>query len=378
MAFELYFAVIHSFEKEQFKKGVNHNKTVIQPLFNPQKPAVIKLVQDIHTLLGKEKNKVFWGQFSDGKREGLFPDGIRKYISSPNDTKIFEDLSKTVLSELIKQADDSLLATGGHILISAYRSEGRHFLLVTSVKEKDGLRLGKNYEPIESANIDFSQIAHAARINIDKFKSYGQPMHLAEAEETDKTYLCFISKGKSDASRYFIEALGCEKGITSARATKKAIDLVYEYFKGNEKLSPFKKPAKEAVIRYLRAKLDSEHEESEKKASLDGIINAAKSAIPAEFAELASEIDSLSDELNSEENQLPQEFTVNRAELNKRIKMKGSTSNWELEFETSALGDTANSSVFYDKDHQTLTLSSIPDDLKIKIEKQLFGEEKNV
>lgn len=374
MAFNLYYAVIHSFEKEQYKKGINPKKTVIQPLFDVTKAAAIKLVQDIHVLLGKEKNKVYWGQFSNKKRDGRFPDEIRKHLKLPS-SKLFETLSHVTLEELANQAKDELLATGGHILIAQYNSEGRNFLLVTNIKEKDGLRLGKNYEPIESSNIDLSQILQAARINLDRFKQVESTPEKPMPDELDKTYLCFISKGKADASKYFVEALGCEKGITSARATRNAIDCTYNHFKDNEHLSPYKKQAKEHVIRYLKSKLEKTESNSDNKASIEGIVNAAKSAIPPEKSELQHEVESLRTELNNEENQVPDEFSANPAEIKKRTKIKGSTAHWDLEFEASSLGDSANSSVFYDRIQKTVTLSSLPDLLIKKIENQLDEEQ---
>lgn len=374
MAFILNYAVIHSFEKTQYQKGINPKKTVIQPLFDTTKPTVIKLVQDIHVLLGKEKNKVYWGQFSNNKRGGSFPDSIREHLKKP-DTDTFEKLSHKTLEELIKQAKDELLATGGHTLIAKYQSEGKDFLLVTNIKEKEGLRLGKNYEPIESSNIDLTQILQAARINLKKFTEIESNPETPLSIEADKTYLCFISKGKADASKYFIEALGCEKGITSARATKNTIECTYNYFKDNQSLSPYKKAAKENVIRYLKSRLEDKESENTGKASIDGIVNAAKSAIPPEKSELQNEVENLKTELNSEHHQVPDEFSVNPAEIKKRTKIKGGTAHWDLEFEISSLGENANSSVFYDRNSSTITLSAIPEDFIKKIEKQLNEDE---
>ncbi|MCQ0166041.1 nucleoid-associated protein [Pseudomonas sp. S12(2018)] len=365
MPFVLKHAVIHSYEKDAHT-GVVGN-VVRKPLFNVQLAPVVSLVLGIHTILGKAGNNVVWGQFATDGRQGMFPGATAALDANLDSADIFSALATTVIDELVVQSQEEALSTGGHILVSSYLSDNTPFILVTSIKQKGGIRLDENYVPQEVVEVDMDKIHQAARINLSRYRAVGEvPNGNDDAEDQDRTYLCFISRGRnSEASGYFIKALGCKKGIASARATKNAIDSVFQFFRRNENIAPFKIQARENVTRYLNDRL-----EQGQHAKLDAICFAALQALPIEQAELAGNLDNLKDYLNGEEVRVPDEFTVNKKALNDRVRIKGEADHWTLNFEKGALGEDANAEVYYNRNEGTLTLSNPSGKLLREIERE--------
>ena len=368
MAFELIHAVIHSFEKEKGVTTVDRSKTVIKPLFDPKIGTLTSLAEGINSLLGKKGNNVVWGQFSSDNREGLFPEENQKFTQNITAAN-FESLTHVAVNELIDQASVEIFATGGHTLFAYYMSDAIPFVLIANIKQRDGLRLGVDYIPITSVDIDMSKVHQACRINLARYSESVLDNNDDNDEDcdADKTYLCFISKGRdSEASAYFIKALGCTPGIASTRATGNAIDVIEDFFRDNENLAPFSTQAKDNVIAYLSKK----HKDNE-KATIQGLQSAASSAIPPELSDLAEQLETLSEVLNSEESKVPEEFSVSKAILDKKTKIRGKSNRWSAQFDRSALGVSIDNVICYNESNGTLTFSDIPDDMKKHIEAEI-------
>lgn len=371
MAFELIHAVIHSFEKEKGVTTVDRSKTVIKPLFDPKIGTLTSLAEGINSLLGKKGNNVVWGQFSSDNREGLFPEENQKFTQNITAAN-FESLTHVAVNELIDQASVEIFATGGHTLFAYYMSDAIPFVLIANIKQRDGLRLGVDYIPITSVDIDMSKVHQACRINLARYSesvldNNDDNDDNDEDCDADKTYLCFISKGRdSEASAYFIKALGCTPGIASTRATGNAIDVIEDFFRDNENLAPFSTQAKDNVIAYLSKK----HKDNE-KATIQGLQSAASSAIPPELSDLAEQLETLSEVLNSEESKVPEEFSVSKAILDKKTKIRGKSNRWSAQFDRSALGVSIDNVICYNASNGTLTFSDIPDDMKKHIEAEI-------
>lgn len=373
MAFTLIHAVIHSFEKEKGTLTVDSSKTVRKLLFDPEKPTVISLAEGINSLLGKKGNNVVWGQFESNNRQGRFPATTEQFLGSlsAND---FETLTHIALEELIEQAKTETFATGGHTLFAHYTSEAIPFVLVANIKQRNGLRLGPDYIPEESVDIDMSAVHQACRINLARLSEMmSQPLEEDEPDDEsedlspDKTYLCFISKGRdSEASAYFIKGLGCAPGIASTRATSNSIDAIEDFFRGNSELAQFSSQAKENVIVYLAQK-----QKDQQKATLQGLHAAASSAIPPEQADLVAILENLTETLNSEDSKIPSEFTVNKVVLDRKTKIKGKSNRWSMQFDRSALGPSPDSVVCYNSSEGTLTFSDVPESMKRMIQSEL-------
>lgn len=373
MAFKLIHAVIHSFEKEKGTLTVDNSKVIRKGLFEPSKPTVISLAEGINSLLGKKGNNVVWGQFENNNRQGRFPSAAEHFLGSL-DADEFEILTHIALDELIEQAKTETFATGGHTLFAHYTSEAIPFVLIANIKQRNGLRLGPDYIPEESVDIDMSAVHQACRINLARFSEMiASPSDDEISEDeydetaTDKTYLCFISKGRdSEASAYFIKGLGCTPGIASTRATSNSIDVIEDFFRGKTELAPYSSQAKENVIAYL-----SQKQKDQQKATLQGLHAAASSSIPPEQADLVSILEDLSETLNSEESKIPAEFTVSKSVLDRKTKIKGKSNRWSAQFDRSALSTSPDSIVCYNSSEGTLTFSDIPAPMKRMIENEI-------
>ncbi|MEX5606853.1 nucleoid-associated protein [Pseudomonas protegens] len=368
MAFELIHVVIHSFEKEKGVTTVDKSKTVIKPLFDPKIGTLTSLTEGINSLLGKKGNNVVWGQFSSDNREGLFPEENRNFTQNITAAN-FELLTHVAINELINQASDEIFATGGHTLFAYYMSDAIPFVLIANIKQRDGLRLGADYIPINSVDIDMSKVHQACRINLARYSEsvLNEDDEEEDTIEADKTYLCFISKGRdSEASAYFIKALGCTPGIASTRATGNAIDVIEDFFRDNRDLAPFSAQAKDNVIAYLSKK----HKDNE-KATIQGLQTAASSAVPPELSDLVEQLETLSEALNSEESKVPGEFSVSKIILDKKTKIRGKSNRWTAQFDRSALGTSIDSVICYNKTDGKLTFSEIPDEMKKHIEAEI-------
>lgn len=365
-------AIIHSFKKlakTSFISDVVKKDVVL----NTENPALQFLVNGIHGLIGKEGNSVVYGQFANDERQGPFPRRFTEFVAAQDDEAQFIDLTHLAMDQLVEQAGNQVLSTGGHILCAQYSSGASNFFLVASMKERGGIQLDENYVPKEIQEVDLNKVQQAARINLGSFVAIqamaAATLETAEsdaAEEADSTYLCFISRGRdSQASDYFISALGCAKGVASGRATKNAIDNVAKFFRDNKALKSFGYRAKEAVIKYLEVQLAAG-----KSARLDSIVHAAVAHVPAD---LVDEIAGLKDYLNSEKNKVPDDFTVNAKTLKEKTRIKGDASNWSLQFERGALGKDPAADVYYDEGRKKLTLSNMTTELIDVIEKELLA-----
>jgi len=317
---------------------------------------------------------VVYGQFADDGRQGPFPDRFSAYVDVCGDETEFIALTHLAMDQLVEQARDQTLATGGHILCAQYTSGASDFFLVASIKQRGGIQLDENYVPKAIQEVDLKTVQQAARINFVKFASVTAAAACAAAgntvvdaedvEEVDSTYLCFISRGRdSQASDYFISALGCAKGVASGRATKNAIDYVGRFFRNNKELKPFAYKAKEAVVRYLQDRLADG-----KSARLDAICHVAIQHVPPDLVE---EIAGLKGYLNDEKHRVPEDFTVNAKSLKEKTRIKGEAASWSLQFERGALGREATSDVYYDEGRKKLTLSNMNQELVDLIEKEL-------
>lgn len=365
-------AIIHSFKKIAHTDLVSDvvKKNVV---LDTQNPALESLVEGINGLIGKEGNSVVYGQFADDGRQGPFPDRFSAFVDVRDNEAEFVALTHLAMDQLVEQARSQTLATGGHILCAQYTSGASDFFLVASIKQRGGIQLDENYVPKAIQEVDLKTVQQAARINLVKFVTVTAAAVLAaegeadvdaaDAEEVDMTYLCFISRGRdSQASDYFISALGCAKGVASGRATKNAIDYVGRFFRNNKQLKPFAYKAKEAVVRYLQDRLADG-----KSARLDAICHAAIQHVPPD---LVDEIAGLKDYLNDEKHRVPEDFTVNPKSLKEKTRIKGEAASWSLQFERGALGKEPNSDVFYDEGRKKLTLSNMNQELLDLIEKE--------
>ena len=139
-------AIIHSFKKTAHTDLVSDvvKKDVV---LDTQNPALESLVEGINGLIGKEGNSVVYGQFADDGRQGPFPDRFSAFVDASDDEDEFVALTHLAMDQLVEQAREQTLATGGHILCAQYTSGASDFFLVASIKQRGGIQLDENYVP---------------------------------------------------------------------------------------------------------------------------------------------------------------------------------------------------------------------------------------
>jgi nucleoid-associated protein len=368
MGFELKFAIIHGFEKEARQTYVKKviKKTVV--LDNDLVP-VLDLVQGVANLLGKPGNILSYGQFGDDMRQGKFPAAFDNYSNSPLDEATFIALSHTAVDELAHASQSESFSTGGHILVAFFMRDSSPFLLVAMIKKKGAVTLDVNYVPIAVTEIDLTKVHQAARISIARYltnrPSTPNISNDEDEQADDRTYLSFVGQGThNNASGYFVNALGCTKGISSSRATNNAITGVRDFF-APAALRPFRSASRNATIAYLRQQSLRGH-----NAKLNDLVYAALSVLEEGIDEL---VEPLKNHLNGEKVKVPSEFAVHEKTVIKKSIIKGGaeSANWTVQFEQSLLGTKQNATVVYDQRRKSLTFTELSAALIADIEAEL-------
>lgn len=363
MAIDLKQAIIHSIAKAR-------NTTVITAivkkttLLDVTDPAVASLVSGVNSLLGNPGNLLSYGQFGNDMREGRFPGAFGDYVPKSAKNDAFLELSHCAVDQLADRAREEPFATGGHILVAAYESDTRPFLLVAMIKQRGGIVLDDDYVPKTIQEVDMSKVHQAARINITRYKEVVALGPVAEDDDApeDRTYLSFVGAKTDPAAGYFVTALGCTKGIASSRATSNVIAAVEAFFTKPE-LKKYRTEAKNAVTSYLQEKLASGHD-----AVLSDIAFCATSGLKDKQEEVVEEFRVY---LNSEQVKVPAAFPVHRTTLNKSTRIKAETGSWTVQFEKRLLGSSPNSPIYFDPKKKTLTLTGVSEDIAKEIQAEL-------
>jgi nucleoid-associated protein len=348
-------AVIHSLEKDAHDTmtTVRHARG----LLDVSDRMVMQLARQLADLVGKDGNSVLWGQFAPANREGDFPGAVRTLMGEEVASSAFMDLSVTAMKELRDQAGTKTGATGGHIFFGHYQTNGSYFLLVAMIKQKGAITLSEDLRPTEIKEIDMSKLHQAARINLAR---YGRQLSASAEEETtgspgenseEKTYLCFVNRrGREEVADYFIDALGCVKGTSSSQLTTKLLKFVKQFVRDVPEIASAHPEIKQGVVDYMQSLSEGQN------VRLNEVVHAAKAKVHPTQADL---LDGLKPFLNSEQCQIPDEFSLSRQALKPHIRINAKKQNWALWFETGIVG-TANSELLYDAAHQTLTLTDLP------------------
>ncbi|MDR2188160.1 MAG: nucleoid-associated protein [Azonexus sp.] len=363
---ELKFAIIHSLEKTKGALATSvHTRDSVLDI---QKPVIKDLADRLAKLVGKDGSSVYWGQFGTNRREGLFPSRVQPLITDCTEAA-FIAMSKVAMEELRSKASEENFATGGHVCFFVYRIQTSNFLLVAMVKERDGMILSADLEPTEITEIDLSKLHQAARINLDRYGTFlapteGETISTPEASDdsTEKTYLCFINrKSQSDVAEYFVEALGCEKGIASGRTTKAVVAEIRKYVKSTPEIKEKAPTVRLAVVEYLQTQRDGA------VVSLDKVVAVVRHAVGVD---LEQHVNDLKTYLNSENVQIPDEFPVSATALRAYTRISGKASRWQINFENGALGE-CDAEIIYDAKEKSLKFTQLPPEMVAKVEETL-------
>lgn len=364
MAATIHKAVVHRLVKEQHK-GIE-NSHMRDSVLDPGNEHVQKLIYSLISVYGTRHSTAQYGIFSEGEGRGAFPDAFESYAEEeqPSDEQ-FMALSQTAMERLYQQASSLSAASGGYIVFADLESQVVRQYLVVMVKEKPGLTLTESLHPEELMELDLSRVYQGARISFGKLADY------QIADDVDKQeirYLSFVSPSSVKATAgYFVTALGCEAGTQASRATDAVLREGKRLFRETEGLCV----NREAFESELFGHLDWKREEQE-PVTVSEIAHLVQQHIPTTMADSADDIvDQFVVRLNSDECQVPPEFPVHSATLNRHTHISGQSTSWQLTLERGALGTDPAAQVCYDREQGALILHNVPDTMKEQIEEEI-------
>lgn len=213
--------IFHQLEKKAEKKGDETVKLELATeLLNSDDPIVIKFCTEILDSY-RDQNPI-WGYIDD---ENKFHEKLENFYS-PNPIN-FIDFSKYVC-ELIKlELADSVLGTGGFVLILNYTYSSKEWLLVVMLKNDEGYGLNQALTLEKRKYLNIKKLHESARINIEEWRN-----NISLDKDEKRNCLSFM-KGKnqkdSDVTEYFRDALGCLGYHSSKKNTKEVIKTITRY-----------------------------------------------------------------------------------------------------------------------------------------------------
>ena len=360
--------IVHELLKES-NKDFDHSKpyNLRDTELDKTNDIVKKLVDGVIDLYGSKGNSAHYGVFIKNKtKQGPIPELFHKYsLVQQTVSNDFIELSKEVMKQMYKSAQEQIWASGGYVVFTDYILSGFRYLLVTMIKKTNGVTISENLEPEEMIHLELGNINQAAKIN---FRYYEEYQKADDLKKTDLSYLSFISKttGQS-AAAYFIAALGCDKGIASAGATRKLPDEIRRFFKKEPLLKNQAESFRNDVIKYLEKQFDNEH--SARLSDIESLASGHMSYLKEE--EKTELVDKLMKHLNSEEVRIPSEFVINKNSLDKIRNVIYKTPSLSFHFDKDLLGVTTDAKIYYDDENQSLTFNNLPVEALTKIRRAL-------
>jgi len=356
----LIFAVIHSLEKEA-QSNVARVRHAPAPL-DVSIPQVVSLAEQLSRLVGRDGSTVFWGQFGANNREGQFPGAVENLTASI-DLATFLTVSEVAMAELVAAARDERLATGGFVCFVVYEVGGSQFLLVAMIKERGALTLSDDMVPTEIREIDLSKLHQAARVNLGRYEEFlSRGPDAVDAEDVERTYLCFINKGlRNEVAKYFIEALGCEKGVSSTRATRSAVDAVKKFVSSKPEIKAHARKVRRAVIDHMAALPDGA------TMTVGTLVSVVRVTLGDDHSE---HLEELSTYLNGEDAQVPHSFVVSAQYIKSVTRITAQADGWKLSFEDTEISETEGP-LIYNRGEKSLRIRRLPDETIKKIEATL-------
>jgi len=364
--------IVHELIKEA-QKDFDHSKryNLRDSELDKSNPIVQQLVDGVVELYGSRGNLAHHGAFkTDPTKRGPVPDLFNAYHSSTDSSTVaFIHLTKEIMKQMYEEARNQIWSSGGYVVFSDYEHQGFRYLLVTMIKKKNGVTISENLNPEEMMHLELNYINQAARINFYRYHEY---LEADEVKRTELNYLSFISKtnGQS-ASAYFIAALGCNKGMASAGATRKLPNEIRKFFKKNPELQPQAAEFRNKIIKYL----ERQHN-ANVPASLSDVEAIAFEQMSLLDEEKRDELlKGMMSHLNSEAVGIPTDFIVNKGSLDKLRKVTYKTPLFSFNFDKELLGDNADARIYYNDETGNLSFNNLPEEAKTKI--RLALKEKN-
>lgn len=374
-------AVIHELIKERREKDAETNAAKFDagPLLDVTAAPVVKLIESINKIYGRSGNSSSVGTFDNS--ESNFPDEFGRYYASQSvepidgqtpaelhelSEKAFRALTLVAMKQLKNKSEKQPFATGGYIVFAHYTVDNvsddlEDMLLIAMVKKRDGIVL-ENLVPTTVQEVDISKLHQAAKVNFKRYQIFQSEL---EDLRTIYNYLTFVSpKAETEASGYFIEAVGCKDASSEHAATTVAIKAIGAFFDQNDSLKAIKRNGKEQVLSHMFAVSETESRD----CTIEQIENWVNALLGPELSEHMNTFTSFA---SGEPYNLPANFKCNKSIIKKNMRLKiASEDGWRFDFEKSLLGTDPKSKIKFSESDRSITIN----DLSSKIIQLLVKE----
>ncbi|MFT9637645.1 nucleoid-associated protein [Alcaligenes phenolicus] len=360
-------AIVHELIKESNQTLDPSLQIIKDTPLDPTLNTVINLITKIHDVYGSRENTCEYGIFLNNGRQGRFPSSFDGYVST--NSASFHELSVSAMDEIIRQAAITDWATGGYIVCSDYSEAGRSYVVIAMIKKTNEMRFNSDLAPEEIIALNLKKLHQAIRINKERYTTRPVP----PADITDYNYLSFLGETQRGASHYFVNALGCDKGKSSRKATDTAYKYIQEKFSSNENLRREVLKAKETLTTFFDEKISNNS-----PVLLTDIAAILQGAFSSRFSDPnESEVffNSFISEMNGDRYEIPRVFNAHASAVKAHKQVKYKSNSMSLSIETSAI-DLSNSTsdVYWDNANGKLTITA-DSRLKREIQQKVYGPE---
>jgi len=242
--------VIHGIEKEQHKNINDYFERDELIPFDSDK--INKFLDKLRERYNKHSPS--YGQLNKDE-DANFTKHLEEFRNGDID---FLNFSIKVVRLIRTEMDKAQAASGGLVVFLEYKFQGKNYILISMLKEKDTMSFNsvdKNLEEI--THVDLDKLNEGARISIEDYVANNQP------------YLSFIKKSQSvKITEYFIDALNCLDYTDSKQYTEIVLDALQRFSKHKEWEKPKYYTARKALFDYFE-----EARTKKKDGSGDGMIS---------------------------------------------------------------------------------------------------------
>ncbi len=291
------------------------------------------LLSELKGVFNRRASKRY-GRFAD---EGTaFKGLVLNFLDSAIDFKSF---SSKVLEQLAMMIEHEDIETDGHWVFLLEEMEGRRYLWVASLLQRDGLALNSDNNLLASGYIDFAKSGICFRIDLD------------DVQLPDQQRFITLSFGFGDRALQgaMMSFVGFMDTVDTTADTERFMEAVKQY----------------------SASMPEENSKRFQKEAAEFCIEQSSQGESVSYKDLADSVDSVAsvrfDRFVAEEAPgLNDNFIPDRSALKKYIRYTGRTRDVSVSFSNESLGRE----ISFDPENNTLTLKELPASLI----KQLKGE----
>jgi len=321
---------------------------VLRPI--PSEPCQLQYRERVFPLTGKveevfrELKQAYLKRL--GKHYGRFSEDVGRYplaswISQYQEEKIsFHSLSEHLLKQLKCVLDNTELAVEGHVFVALETLEIGSSLYIFWVHQNQAAALDGELNFNDSLVLDTSNVAWAARVNLDEWNA-----------SVSQHYLGVISwRGDKDMSDALLEIIGFTDKVDTKADTETFLEAVDSY------VTQFPEEEKPA----LRGKVVEYCLEQDKRGTaveLDELSRFVNENAADDFRE----------HIEKHSPAIKKKFIADRGQVKNYVRISGRDELISMSFASGCLGET----IVYDPESDSLTIRKIPSALKSRLMKHL-------